>query len=54
MTSPVVTGQAVTDSASREWSSSQVTTSVPVPPARCQWMKSDCHRSFGSSASNRM
>ena len=54
VTSPVVTGCAVTDRASREWSSIQDTISASVPSARCQWMKSDCHRSLGSSAANRM
>jgi len=51
--SPVVTGQAVTDRASREWSSIQDTISTSWPLARCQWMKSDCQRSLGSSAANR-
>ncbi|HEX7269024.1 MAG TPA: hypothetical protein VF256_16590 [Streptosporangiaceae bacterium] len=32
-TGPVTRCQAVTRSASREWSSSQVKISVPVPPA---------------------
>jgi hypothetical protein len=54
VTSPVVTGWAVTDRAYREWSSSQDTISTSVPSARWWWMKSDCHRSFGSSAANRM
>jgi hypothetical protein len=54
MTWPVVTGCAVTDSAYREWSSIQDTISTSRPPASCQWMKSDCHRSLGSSAANRI
>jgi hypothetical protein len=49
-TSPVTTGWAVTDSASREWSSSQGRISVSWPQASCQWMKSDCQHSFGWSA----
>jgi hypothetical protein len=54
VTWPVVTRCAVTDSAYREWSSSQDTISTSRPPARCQWMKSDCQHWLGSSAANRM
>ena len=51
---PVTRAWAVTDSAYREWSSIQVRISVSCPPASCQWMKSDCQHSLGSSAANRM
>ena len=37
----------------REWSSSQETTSASVPSPIGQWVKSDCHVSFGNAASNR-
>ena len=51
---PVTRAWAVTDSAYREWSSIQVRISVSCPAASCQWMKSDCQHSLGSSAANRM
>ena len=50
---PVTRWWAVTDRASREWSSSQVKTSVSVPSASGQWVKSDCQHSLGWAASNR-
>jgi hypothetical protein len=52
-TGPVTRQWAVTDRARREWSSSQHKISVPAAPASCQWVKSACQHSFGSSASNR-
>jgi hypothetical protein len=51
---PVTRWCAVRDSAYREWSSSQVKTSVPAPPASGKCVKSACQHSFGSSAANRM
>jgi len=53
-TGPVTRCQAVTDRAYREWSSSQVTISVPVPSASGSWVKSACQHSLGWSASNRI
>ena len=47
---PVIRRWTVTDSAQREWSSSQVMISVSAPVARRQWVKSDCHISLGRSA----
>jgi hypothetical protein len=51
---PVTRWWQVTRSAYREWSSSQDKISVSVPPASCQWVKSDCHSWLGSSATNRI
>ena len=51
---PVTRWRAVTRSAYREWSSSHDKISVSVPPASCQWVKSDCHSWLGSSAANRI
>jgi hypothetical protein len=44
----------VTESASREQSSSQHRISTWVPLASRQWVKSACQRSFGCWAANRM
>ena len=47
---PVTRRSALTRNASREWSSSRVRTSVPVPSASGWWVKSACQHSFGCSA----
>ena len=42
------------ESRKRAWSSSQSRISTSVPSARRQWVKSDCHSSFGAEASKRI
>jgi hypothetical protein len=51
---PVKRRRAVTDRASREWSSNQARTSTSLPSASATWVKSACHTSSGWSAAKRM
>jgi len=50
---PVMVRRGVLARHSREWSSSRLRISTPVPSASCQWVVSACHRWLGCSAVNR-